>query len=570
MALQQIDTHECVGEEQGIDVWLQQNKLMKARDKLIENDVTLDELKELADESSTDELKIYAQKELDLDILTAKRFAKSVSSLSSTHMTPKRCLEPTTPVDMLITKEEQNALNNITQKRKYIISKISELLHDINTLQPTSKSNTDHLNQFRNNIIIHLNRRIDELIVKSDQIIAQKKQMVTDQIISLQNTNKSLDLLELKSKEFLQNSTININTRQNRIINLAQGALILTSQIEEFDIRPKVTVKLEKPLSQIVAFINNMIDIDDHDVPLIPDITVSDIKKTSATVTINNMKTSWECSLAMCRNYNHLRQDHNQWKHLNSIQHKNNYSITTLENDTNYGLSARYKNKRRKYGEWCKPIVFKTMLGIPIWIQYSVSGYIRQCQALFLSHGSYFNMNILIHLVMSYFDDSDEDCFDINHDTVFNYKYDENGNKYHVFGTKEIKRECMDKYKWTIETNQLYKGVFGIVDITGNVSSKINNKFKQGSYIYNHKDVLTVGTKLGNCGGYRFGKRDNKSRSFIQNGDIVSIVLDFMKNTICFESNKADRKVVMKLRDGVEIVRFIAEFYDNDATIKLV
>eukprot|EP01083_Nonionella_stella_P203997 743972_1 len=119
----QLDTNEGVGEAEDLDVWLKQDKLMKARPKLIENDATLSELKELADESSITELKTYAQKELGLDLLTAKRFAKSVAALTSTQKPP-----PSKPavIRIVLTIEEETAINTIHKRQQGIKQKIDK------------------------------------------------------------------------------------------------------------------------------------------------------------------------------------------------------------------------------------------------------------------------------------------------------------------------------------------------------------------------------------------------------------------------------------------------------------
>ena len=50
-------TLEGVGEEEQFEEWLKQNKLTKAKDKLKENDITLNELAELGSNFTFDQLK---------------------------------------------------------------------------------------------------------------------------------------------------------------------------------------------------------------------------------------------------------------------------------------------------------------------------------------------------------------------------------------------------------------------------------------------------------------------------------------------------------------------------------
>ena len=56
MAVQQIQTNEGAGESDDLEIWLKKNKLTKVRAKFIEDEVSLDDLRELAAVSSPDQL----------------------------------------------------------------------------------------------------------------------------------------------------------------------------------------------------------------------------------------------------------------------------------------------------------------------------------------------------------------------------------------------------------------------------------------------------------------------------------------------------------------------------------
>ena len=61
MALQQVETNEGVGEDEDIDLWIKNNKLTKAKSKLIEHDAPVSELKELANESTPNDIQLISQ-----------------------------------------------------------------------------------------------------------------------------------------------------------------------------------------------------------------------------------------------------------------------------------------------------------------------------------------------------------------------------------------------------------------------------------------------------------------------------------------------------------------------------
>eukprot|EP01084_Bolivina_argentea_P267509 454096_1 len=198
-------------------------------------------------------------------------------------------------------------------------------------------------------------------------------------------------------------------------------------------------------------------------------------------------------------------------------------------------------------------------------LQYSVYGYIRQCQSLFPSENSYYNIPQLIDFTILLYCNN-YDVFHVNNDKIFNYIHKEHHNAYHLFGIKRIERQFVNEYEWVIETSKSYTGRLAIIDDTNNASAKIKNK----KSVYCHKDVVSIGSSSSafNIGTTIFGSIDDTLHSFIGKGDVITICVNYIKNEISFKSNARNKKIIKQLRNGVDAIKFFAELWHADSTKK--
>lgn len=165
----------------------------------------------------------------------------------------------------------------------------------------------------------------------------------------------------------------------------------------------------------------------------------------------------------------------------------------------------------------------------------------------------------------------ERDRFTINNDHTFEYKKAKRDHVdgYYILGERRLDREVIDEYKWRIETTESYVGRFGIIDDTDHASLKLTQG-SDGGWLWERKDVIIVGTENKRWIGNHFGKWNDKDLTgFVvkDGGDIVDIHLNYTKNIVSFESLTSNKKVEKELKEGVNIVRFVAEFIYNDATM---
>eukprot|EP01084_Bolivina_argentea_P263955 446956_1 len=161
---QQLQTDEGVGEDNTLIEWLQTNKLTHVKDKLQQHAVSLDELGELGNFLSIDKLREYAENTLIVDVMYANRFAKAVKKLSNKTTAPK--VEITAPkiIRVVLSKEEDEAENNIERKKQQTNKLMNDILNDMNSLKNISKKNENEIIKFRNEFINKFNQRMDTLI----------------------------------------------------------------------------------------------------------------------------------------------------------------------------------------------------------------------------------------------------------------------------------------------------------------------------------------------------------------------------------------------------------------------
>ena len=159
------------------------------------------------------------------------------------------------------------------------------------------------------------------------------------------------------------------------------------------------------------------------------------------------------------------------------------------------------------------------------------------------------------------------DRFVVNDDTIFEFDRDKYADGYHILGQMKVDRELMDEYEWKIETTASYLGRFGIIDDTNNASSKL----KDGRWIWQNPDVISVATENGFWSGSYFGTSNLRELGkFIgHKGDIVTIHVNYKENNVTFQSQNANKKAVKKLKEGMDVIRFVAEFRGN-TTMKIL
>eukprot|EP01084_Bolivina_argentea_P021819 40559_1 len=197
-------------------------------------------------------------------------------------------------------------------------------------------------------------------------------------------------------------------------------------------------------------------------------------------------------------------------------------------------------------------------------IKYSVYGFIRREQILLPSNNPYFTIPELVHFMIIFYY-YDPECFAINDSKIFNYENKEFESGYVTFGKLKVERKLMKEFKWIIEIDEHYQGVFGIFDDTNNES----NNFTKKSPLQYNVNCMCVGADNGGWGGYKFNVRDEELSAFAMTEDIITIHLNYATDTVSFHSKYKNQTIHRKLKDGVESIKFVAQFYYKDSEMKM-
>ncbi len=271
-------TNEGVGEEDAMNAWITKNKLDDAAERLKMKKITLNELEELSQSFEESELRQYAKTELKLDLMSSVRFAKAVKSLASESTSPST--QKMKIVRIVLSKEEDDAINNIHHRKEEVNKYINNTLNDIKTLKTVSSRNENELTLFRKQCITQINQRFDALISKSNKQIADKSNILSKYVESLKRYTQKLQNAECKTNELLNDSAVSKTKRRTKIINISNN--ILTENIATTNIMSKVSIEMNK--KDILQYIAGIGSVRDWTYPNTPNISVNDITASSATV----------------------------------------------------------------------------------------------------------------------------------------------------------------------------------------------------------------------------------------------------------------------------------------------
>eukprot|EP01083_Nonionella_stella_P119406 356897_1 len=507
---QQVETHEGSGESQ-FDEWLVENKLMKAKRKLIEHEVTMEELTELALNSNWDELNHYAKNTLGLNILEAKRFAKGVLALRPDESNiPSNSTQKTR---ILVSMEEKESMDRIDAKRKEIKSKLNESLKQITALRNVSQSSADEINKMRRDMTYQLNQRMDALLHISGQIIAKKTDEINAFIKELQSMDRALSNADSECNRLLD--IHRMTSRKETILNVSDSVVSQQIRTRSFVATP-ITVQLN--VNNFSEFIQRYGVITDPD---IPKLDIKEKTLSSATILIGqNTGHDWKCSFQTRGNSvanDDEKKTNDEWENVNTIRNVDEYRLLWLQSATEYSVRARYE-RDCQYRAWSESIHFRTMA----------------------------------------------DCFTVTDTAHFKYLYSEHGPCYHLFGYR-LTRDDIKEHCWKIETSAPFRGRCGIIDDSEN---NITSELEHGMNLWDHANNISVGAGFD---GTNFRSNGwGELSSFVRLQDILTIVLSFENNCISFESMKSKQKKTKPIKEKITAVRLIVEFRLQDSEISIL
>eukprot|EP01083_Nonionella_stella_P069196 184345_1 len=347
-----VQTDEGAGEDDELKQWIAKNKLSSAQQSLIENQVSLTELSEL----EPNDAKEYAKGVLGLDAIESIRFVKAVQSLSnpptkSTDSAPKQV------VRVVLTEQEDQAINKILAKKRQINEDINSRENDINTLKKTAKSNDNEINTLTKEFINALRISMGKLIEQSNLETNKKNDILSHHVDTLKMYVQSLNDANSQIDALLNDPNVDKLKRKAKILNISES--VLDTNIDNIDVMAKVEVEIRK--QQVLDFIHQIGTIISYNYPDKPRLSVTDITWSSATIQFDNIKSPYEGVLELTvgsPDDDETKTDYN-WKQICSIKNEDSYSITNLESNTSHAVRAKYK-AHRGFGAYCRPILFQT------------------------------------------------------------------------------------------------------------------------------------------------------------------------------------------------------------------
>ena len=312
------------------------------------------------------------------------RFAKAVAALNPNQgKNQQQPSQQTNIVRIVMSVEEDNAIQAIQQRQKEIEEKINKSTQNVNTLKQMAISNESEINEVRKEIINQVNQRMDVLVNKSNDEIKGKEQKINGHVMTLKEYKKSLSDANLRCDEMLTDQNMDKGKRKTKITKLSKE--IVNRNMKNLEIIPKVKVKMDKDtLMQSIANFGNIASF-----ITAPRLTVKDITETTATVKyfcvlgdiyfdlicfvnipiqvkFNNIKQDYECVVELKQDSksNDDEKIDNEWKQIRSAFNAKEYVIRNLEDGKAYALRAKYQNTKNKagYGLYCDTKTFKTSL----------------------------------------------------------------------------------------------------------------------------------------------------------------------------------------------------------------
>eukprot|EP01084_Bolivina_argentea_P121279 214921_1 len=275
----------------------------------------------------------------------------------------------TTKNYIILTEEESNPIHKIqenmqkTQSAKVVIDK-------------AINSNRTKINELANSMIQKVNKRMRKLMAASElnaitvqqlkniavrkiteitnQLQKEAQAMAQQKMQQLINIHKNLRVAQSQCDELLKIIQIERNERKKRIVRISTAAIERIA-----DIHSQINVFLNtdfisKYREEIDDYVNNI------GVTIEAIISITNIKATSATVVVDNLKSEYQCVVELSISIGDVGDEAREhWKEICSFENQTNYEISNLNENSMYGVRVKFK-KDGCYGPYSNKIKFRT------------------------------------------------------------------------------------------------------------------------------------------------------------------------------------------------------------------
>eukprot|EP01084_Bolivina_argentea_P008329 15607_1 len=349
--MSQIQTNEGDNGENELIEWLTTNKLLKAKQQILEFEVSLQELKEY----NIQYLDSFIKDDLKLTGMMANRFSKAVKKLQTQPTT-----QPITQIirTVVLSKEEDAAMRQISNAYNNTTQYLKTLNNNINTLNTINKQNENKINQFQNEIINKIKTRMNELKNKSNTTINKKKQQIASHMNKIQQYHTTLASAQSEQKKLINDPKLDSNKRKTKIVNINKQ---INHKIMQNNPQFNTSVTIEFDTNKIFTFVENIGHVNDHSYPNAPVFSVNNVTESTAIIKFNQRMNPLLEYTVEIDNIGSVDDDEKKtdWQQLITLKNKKTYLCSNLADGKQYKVRARCKNKYG-YSPYSNIVSFKT------------------------------------------------------------------------------------------------------------------------------------------------------------------------------------------------------------------
>eukprot|EP01083_Nonionella_stella_P250637 865590_1 len=323
-----------------LDQWLEENDLTEIKHIFQTKNVSFQELLELSEETEKD-LREYGKDVLKLDLVSRRRFAKGVKSLSESPNDANNTPSTKEIVHIIITEQEQAAIVKIKEKTNHLNETLQTVMAGIDANKQTAKSHQKYIDNMEKELILKIQERMTHLKSEYKQSMDSKHQKLEGYVNLLQERIKAANEAQSHVDKLLIDTTIDAQKRKTKIVSLSND---VSTKVEVPDIAAKIQVKINK--DKIFEYIARIGSVECFGIPGAPSFSVSDIECISATVVYRNKKLSYGHDIELARSYSGNDDEKADWETATMQEiSKDKYKVLNLHPHTAYGVRSKFKTE---------------------------------------------------------------------------------------------------------------------------------------------------------------------------------------------------------------------------------
>eukprot|EP01083_Nonionella_stella_P080450 221116_1 len=366
-------------------MWLQQNDLLDARNKLMncKRKVTLDFLKQI----DPIFLNGFIKDDLGLDGILAFYFSSAIKKLQIASQ--ERQLAQSTQIfrTIVLSHDEGKAINEIKNRYKEATQYLNQLNHCITSLSEMDTQNQNAINEFRANIVQKINDRMDELIQISHTAITEQKKQILSRSKRIKSYQSALSKAQRKHKQLLNDNDLDELKREGQILKVNENIndnyhqimqnkpmLNHAVSVELGEMEMNKSIKSCGEVRVIEATSDNTCAqkrIQQNEPPKPPMFSVEDANTTEhgteAKMSFEEVKSNvdLECYVETCDGMQSCRDSIDDdppwspWSKRQPFAAQKHYTLRLSRLGTPFGIRARYKSKHG-WSEYSEEVEYTT------------------------------------------------------------------------------------------------------------------------------------------------------------------------------------------------------------------